>query len=95
VPERAISISVRQLLKARTIVCCVPEARKADALKRCLEGSVSPLAPASILRTHPDATLHVDPDSSARLSPEILQRGEIAIVRDEGGPLRNKARHDD
>jgi glucosamine-6-phosphate deaminase len=73
VPERAISISIRQLLKARTIVCPVPDARKAEAVKRCLEGTVSPLAPASILRTHPDATVYLDRHSAARLSqqPEV------------------------
>ena len=94
VPDRAISISVRQLLKSKSILCAVPEARKAEALKRCLEGSLSPLAPASILRTHPDVTLYVDNDSAARLSPELLAKGEIEIERDEGGPLRNRPRHD-
>ena len=68
VPERAISISIRQLLKAKTIVCSVPDARKAEAVKRCLEGPVSPLAPSSILRTHPDATVYLDRNSAARLS---------------------------
>lgn len=67
VPERAISISIRQLLKARTIVAVVPDARKATAVKRCLEGRISPLAPASILRTHPDATLYLDAASAAQL----------------------------
>jgi glucosamine-6-phosphate deaminase len=67
VPERAISISIRQLLKARTIVCVVPDARKAQAVKRCLEGPISPLAPASILRTHPDTTIYLDRDSAALL----------------------------
>jgi glucosamine-6-phosphate deaminase len=68
VPERAISISVRQLMKARKILCVVPEARKAQAVKRCLEGEISPLAPASILRTHHDATLYLDQDSAALLT---------------------------
>jgi glucosamine-6-phosphate deaminase len=73
VPERAISISVRQLLKAKAIVSVVPDARKADAVKRCLEGPLSPLAPASILRTHPDVTVYLDRESSALLAqkPEI------------------------
>jgi glucosamine-6-phosphate deaminase len=75
VPERAISISVRQLLKARAIIAVVPEARKAQAVRLCLEGPVSPQAPASILRTHPDATLYLDKDSSALLSPETIRRG--------------------
>lgn len=68
VPERAISISVRQLLKAKTIICAVPEARKAEAVKRCLEGEISPAAPASILRMHPDATVYLDQDSAALLT---------------------------
>lgn len=67
VPERAISISIRQLMKADEIVCVVPEARKADAVKRCLEGPVTPLAPASILQTHPRATVFLDRDSAGRL----------------------------
>jgi glucosamine-6-phosphate deaminase len=75
VPERAISISVRQLLKARAIIAVVPEARKAQAVRLCLEGPVSPQAPASILRTHPEATLYLDKDSSALLSPETIRRG--------------------
>jgi glucosamine-6-phosphate deaminase len=68
VPKQAISMSVRQMLKAKELVVVVPEARKAQAVKACLEGSISPLAPASILRTHPNATLYLDPDSAALLS---------------------------
>jgi glucosamine-6-phosphate deaminase len=68
VPDRAISISVRQLLKADAIVAVVPDARKAEAVKRCIEGPVSPLAPASILRTHPNATLYLDRASAGLLA---------------------------
>jgi glucosamine-6-phosphate deaminase len=68
VPERAISISVRQLLKARTIISVVPDARKAEAVRRAVEGVVTPLAPASILRTHPDAALYLDRASASRLA---------------------------
>jgi glucosamine-6-phosphate deaminase len=68
VPGQAISISVRQLLKAKSIVCCVPDTRKAEAVRRCLEGPISPLAPASILRTHPDATIYLDASSAALLA---------------------------
>ncbi len=75
VPAQAISMSVRQILKARGIICVVPDARKADAVKACVEGAVSPMAPASILRTHGNTTLYLDRDSAARLRPEA--RGEI------------------
>jgi len=72
VPERAISMSVRQILKAKVIICIVPDARKANAVKACLEGEISPLAPASILRTHPNTTLYLDQQSSALLSAATL-----------------------
>ena len=68
VPTHAISMSIRQILKSREIVCVVPEARKADAVKACVEGDVSPLAPASILRTHAKTTLFLDEDSAGGLS---------------------------
>ena len=68
VPEHAISMSIRQILSAHEIVAVVPEARKAPAVKACLEGEVSPMAPASILRTHANTTLYLDKDSAASLS---------------------------
>lgn len=68
VPDRAITMSIRQILKSRSIIAVVPEARKAAAVRRCLEGEISPLAPASILRTHPDTTLFLDAESAALLS---------------------------
>lgn len=67
VPRQAISMSIRQILKAGKIVSVVPDLRKADAVRRCLEGPVSPDAPASILRTHADATVYLDTDSASRL----------------------------
>jgi glucosamine-6-phosphate deaminase len=69
VPAQAISMSVRQILKSREIVCVVPDARKAQAVKACVEGEVSPMAPASILRTHGNTTLYLDRDSAALLTP--------------------------
>src|SRR5262252_4348501 len=72
VPKRAMSMSVRQILKAREILCVVPDARKAQAVKSCFEGEVSPLAPASILRTHPNTTVFLDKLSSALLSPRSI-----------------------
>ena len=65
VPARAISMSVRQILKSREIIAVVPDARKANAVKACVEGPVSPMAPASILQTHANTTLYLDRDSAA------------------------------
>jgi glucosamine-6-phosphate deaminase len=68
VPRQAISMSVRQILKAREIICCVSDARKAQAVAACLEGEVTPLAPASILRTHPNTTIYLDKSAAALLT---------------------------
>jgi glucosamine-6-phosphate deaminase len=68
VPRRAISISIRQIMKSRTIVVSVPDARKAEAVKRAVEGEVTPDCPSSILQTHPDCTIYLDAASSALLS---------------------------
>ncbi len=72
VPRQAISMSVRQILKAREIICVVPDERKAPAVKLCLEGEISPMAPASILRTHRATTLYLDRESASLLSPATL-----------------------
>ncbi len=67
VPRQAISMSIRQILKARAILCIVPDLRKAEAVERCLEGPISPMAPASALRWHPNVELYLDRDSASRL----------------------------
>jgi glucosamine-6-phosphate deaminase len=67
VPSHAISMSIRQMLKSREIICVVPEARKAEAVRACVEGDVSPWALASILRTHGNATRYLDHDSATTL----------------------------
>lgn len=68
VPMQAISISIPQLLKSREILCIVPDQRKAAAVKACLEGPLSPAAPASALRAHPNTTIFLDTDSASLLS---------------------------
>ncbi len=71
VPTRAITISIPQLLQSREILCIVPDVRKAEAVKACLEGPVSPDAPASILRVHPNATIFLDQDSASLLKCDL------------------------
>jgi glucosamine-6-phosphate deaminase len=72
VPKQAISMSVRQILKAREVLAVVPDARKAQAVKACFAGKISPMAPASILRQHANATVYLDKHSASLLSPELL-----------------------
>jgi len=71
VPERAISMSARQILKAKEILAVVPDKRKAQAVKACFEGEIGPMAPASILRQHSNATVYLDRASASLLSPAL------------------------
>lgn len=73
VPSRAISMSIRQILKSEEIIAIVPDARKSQAVKLCLEGEINPMAPASILRTHPKATIYLDTESASLLSQAVTR----------------------
>jgi len=77
VPKQAISMSVRQILKSREILAVVPDSRKAEAVKKCFEGEISPMAPASILRSHSNATIYLDHNSAALLKPGTHFSNEI------------------
>jgi len=68
VPQQAISMTINQILQAAEIICIVPDTRKAQAVKACLEGEISPLAPASILQTHANTTVYLDGASASLLS---------------------------
>jgi glucosamine-6-phosphate deaminase len=74
VPKRAISMTVKQILKAREIVCIAPEARKAQAVKNCFEKEINPRFPASILRIHSDTTVYLDVESSSLLNPQLISK---------------------
>ncbi len=67
VPTRAISMSVRQILKCRYLICSVPDARKAVAVQRSVEGPLTPDVPASILRQHPQVVLNLDTAAASLL----------------------------
>jgi len=68
VPTTAISMSIKQIMKSGSIICTVPDARKAIAVKQCFEGEISPLHPASILRKHPNAYIYLDEPAASQLS---------------------------
>jgi glucosamine-6-phosphate deaminase len=69
VPRRAISMSCRQIMAARAVICSVPDRRKAVAVRNAVRGAVTPQVPASILQRHPAATIYLDPDSASLLKP--------------------------
>lgn len=67
VPVTATSMSIRQIMKSREILCAVPERRKAEAVRDCFRGAISPMHPASILQSHPKATVFLDAESASLL----------------------------
>jgi glucosamine-6-phosphate deaminase len=68
VPQQAISMSVKQILKSKNIICSVPDQRKAVAVKNSVEQPVSNLFPATALQLHKHCTCYLDADSASLLS---------------------------
>ena len=67
VPTHAITLTVPALLAAKTMLCIVPEARKAEAVRACLKEPVSEDRPGSILRQASHARLYLDKDAASKL----------------------------
>jgi glucosamine-6-phosphate deaminase len=67
VPTHAITVTVPALLRAGTVIAVVPEARKAEPVRRTLRGAIDPSCPASILRRQPHATLYLDTGSASSI----------------------------
>ena len=63
-------MSVHQIMKSKSIICSVPDARKAEAVRDCALGEVSNMHPASILQKHGDCTLFLDEHSAKLLNEE-------------------------
>jgi glucosamine-6-phosphate deaminase len=72
VPQSAISMSIRQILKSKEIICVVPDERKAAPVKAALEGPITPDLPASALREHGNVTVYLDCASASLLQPATL-----------------------
>ncbi len=72
VPAQAITMTVPQIMKCRTIVTIVPGARKGDAIYKTLSAkAVTNQVPATILKTHPDWCLFLDQDSASQILPQV------------------------
>jgi glucosamine-6-phosphate deaminase len=68
VPRQAITLTCTGLMRSENLICCVPEARKAEAVRNALEGKISTSCPGSVLRSHQHVTIYLDRDSAALLS---------------------------
>ena len=73
VPQQAISMTIKQIMKAEQILCIAPDARKANAIKACFSGEISPMAPASILQRHQNAMIYLDKESASLLLPAAVE----------------------
>ncbi len=67
VPAKAISMSIKQILKSKVLVVSVPDERKAKAVAEAINGPLTNECPASILRTHTDCHLFLDKNSASLL----------------------------
>ena len=72
VPKQAISMTVPQIMKSRTIVTIVPGERKSDAIMKTLSAKApTNMVPATILKTHPDWHLFIDGASAEQIIPQV------------------------
>ena len=67
VPSKAITVTIPALFRIPRLIVSVPGNRKAQIVKRTFKESIATHCPATVLRTHPDATIYLDMDSAAEL----------------------------
>ena len=64
VPKQAISMTVKEILRAKCIVSVVPHAVKAEAIFNTMQKPLSSRVPATALKTHADWNLFLDYNSA-------------------------------
>ncbi|MBO5069531.1 MAG: 6-phosphogluconolactonase [Roseburia sp.] len=67
VPKQAVSMTVPEIMRAKTIISSVPHKVKAKAIKDTLENDPTPYVPATILKKHADWNLFVDENSASEV----------------------------
>jgi glucosamine-6-phosphate deaminase len=72
VPGQAMTVTIPALLRVPKLIVSVPGRRKASIVRRALSEAISTSCPATILRTHPDATVYLDLESAAELDRDEL-----------------------
>ena len=65
VPEKAVSMSVWQIMQCKTIISAVPHPVKAEAVRNTLVNGLTNMVPATILKQHPDLNLFLDRHSAS------------------------------
>ena len=72
VPQYAITLTIPALLRVPRLIVSVPGKRKATIVRRALTEPISTACPATILRTHPDATVYLDLESANELGDVLI-----------------------
>jgi glucosamine-6-phosphate deaminase len=67
VPKYAITQGIANILSARSILMVTTGAHKAEGVRKSLEGSIGPEAPATFLRYHPNVTWVIDEAAASLL----------------------------
>ena len=80
VPEQAMTLTIPALFRAPKLIASVPGPRKAAIVRRTLEDPITTDCPATLLRTHPDATVYLDKESSA----QVQERLQFSAVLGKG-----------
>lgn len=62
-----ITIGLGELMKAKTVFLLVSGKHKADILNKVVNGEISNMVPASLLRNHPDCFIYIDKDAGSNL----------------------------
>ncbi|MEK8126699.1 glucosamine-6-phosphate deaminase [Paenibacillus filicis] len=67
VPTHAITLTIPALMSGEQLYGIVPGVKKRHAVQQTVHGPITTACPASILRTHPRATMYLDTDSFGQL----------------------------
>lgn len=78
VPRRAITMGIKSIMDARSILLLASDRNKAEAVQQIFSGKVEPQIPATVLQLHPDVTLVVDREAASLLNEEF-QTGGVCV----------------
>lgn len=67
VPRQALSMGIKNIMQAKSILMVVSGKNKAEAVKGMVKGEVTPNLPASVLQLHPFVTIVCDKDAASLL----------------------------
>ncbi|MET3291347.1 UNVERIFIED_CONTAM: glucosamine-6-phosphate deaminase [Brevibacillus sp. OAP136] len=78
VPRSAITMGIKSIMDARSILLLASDRNKAEAVRQIFSGKVDPQVPATVLQLHPDVTLVVDREAASLLNKEF-QTGGVSV----------------